>query len=59
MKMMPAKTMARDAVKVSAKAWDKLTPKQREPYVEQHRKNGFVYATRPTVFEQKEESDAD
>jgi hypothetical protein len=40
------KVTARDAVKIPAKAWDKLPQKQRDPYVEIERRNGFVYAVR-------------
>ncbi len=35
-----------DCVKVPEKEWDNMHPSWREPYVEEIRKDGFVYAIR-------------
>lgn len=40
------KVVVKDVVKIPEKEWDKTPPELREPYVEEFRKNGFVYAVR-------------
>ena len=36
----------KDAVKIPEIEWDNTTEEEREPYVEECRKNGFVYGVR-------------